>query len=222
MIRDVGLALAMGDTPSVSWLPIWQGRFDHERRSRPAGGRDLHIGAWHVGVPSNRTAAHRGLHHDGAGLCRRPSRSGPLPRGLHRRGASSSGEFWEAMNPQVRAAYRSPTFFKTTKLPSTRHPRTNLASNSGGQGCGNGLPGLDDRRFRPGGHHASVAVAREFGLEGGGPTLIHVENAGLGTPTTTTTCTLSPIRSDARLRRRGVVGLLGSQRPCPDAPCAAA
>ena len=33
----------------------------------------------------------------------------------------------------------------------------------------------DDRRFRPGGHPRQRGRREEFGLEGGGPTLIHVE-----------------------------------------------
>ena len=51
MIRDVGLSLAMGDTP-LSVMAANLGKVGSNQNGGwdDAGGRDLHIGAWHVGV----------------------------------------------------------------------------------------------------------------------------------------------------------------------------
>ena len=154
MIRDVGLALAMGDTPLGVMAAnlgkagsIMNGGHDHCRRTRPA-----HWGMARGVLPPTAPLPIAACTMTGLAFAAVRQDLDRFHVACIGEGASSSGEFWEAMNPQVRAAYRSPTFFKTTKLPSTRHLRTNLASNLGRQGGGNGLPGLDDRRFRPGGH----------------------------------------------------------------------
>ena len=51
MIRDVGLSLAMGDTP-LAVMAANLGKVGSNQNGgwNDAGGRDLHIGAWHVGV----------------------------------------------------------------------------------------------------------------------------------------------------------------------------
>ena len=51
MIRDVGLGLAMGDTP-LSVMAANLGKVGSNQNGGwdDAGGRDLHVGAWHVGV----------------------------------------------------------------------------------------------------------------------------------------------------------------------------
>ena len=51
MIRDVGLSLAMGDTPlGVMAANLGKAGSIMNGGQDQAGGRDLHIGAWHVGV----------------------------------------------------------------------------------------------------------------------------------------------------------------------------
>ena len=51
MIRDVGLSLAMGDTPlGVMAANLGKVGSNQNGGHQDAGGRDLHIGAWHVGV----------------------------------------------------------------------------------------------------------------------------------------------------------------------------
>ena len=100
MIRDIGLGLAMGDTP-LDVMAANLGKVGSNQNGGwdDAGGRDLHVGAWHVGVlPPTAplpiaSATMTGLAFAG------------WRQGLDRfhvacigEGASSSGEFWEAMN----------------------------------------------------------------------------------------------------------------------------
>ena len=51
MIRDIGLGLAMGDTP-LDVMAANLGKVGSNQNGgwEDAGGRDLHVGAWHVGV----------------------------------------------------------------------------------------------------------------------------------------------------------------------------
>ena len=86
-----------------------------------------------------------------------------------------------------------------------------------------GFPGWTIDGSDPAAIHASVAVAREFGLEGGGPTLIHVETMRVvGTPTTTTTCTLEPRPERRKATSTRRCWTIGKPRTLFDAPCAAA
>ena len=91
-------------------------------------------------------------------------------------GASSSGEFWEALN-----------LAGTRGLPITYILQNNqialdtATNNQSGvevwaeKAAAMGFPSWTIDGSAPASWYASVACAREFALEGGGPTLIHVE-----------------------------------------------
>ena len=99
-IRDVGLALAMGDTP-LNVMAANLGKVGSNQNGgwEDAGGRDLHIGAWHVGVlPPTAPLPIASATLTGLAFAAWQQK---LPR-FHvaciGEGASSSGEFWEALN----------------------------------------------------------------------------------------------------------------------------
>tara|TARA_Y100001958_G_scaffold152603_1_gene138964 strand:+ start:43 stop:1809 length:1767 start_codon:yes stop_codon:yes gene_type:complete len=91
-------------------------------------------------------------------------------------GASSSGEFWEAMNLAGARGLPITYILQNNQIALDTPP----AHQSGvelwaDKAVAMGFPGWTIDGSDPAAIHASVAVAREFGLEGGGPTLIHVE-----------------------------------------------
>ena len=100
MIRDIGLGLAMGDTP-LDVMAANLGKVGSNQNGGwdDAGGRDLHVGAWHVGVlPPTAPLPIASVTMTGMAFA-------AWQQGLKRfhvacigEGASSSGEFWEAMN----------------------------------------------------------------------------------------------------------------------------
>ena len=178
MIRDVGLALAMGDTP-LGVMAANLGKVGSNQNGgwEDAGGRDLHIGAWNVGVlPPTAPLPIASVTMTGLAFA-------AWKKGMQRfhvacigEGASSSGEFWEAMN-----------FAGTRGLPITYILQNNQIAldtspkNQSGvevwadKAIAMGFPSWTIDGSDPAAWHASVACAREFALEGGGPTLIHVE-----------------------------------------------
>ncbi len=178
MIRDVGLSLAMGDTPlSVMAANLGKAGSVMDGGHDGAGGRDLHIGAWHVGVlPPTAPLPIAACTMTGLAFA-------AVRQGLDRfhvacigEGASSSGEFWEAMN--LAGARRLPITYilQNNQIALDTPP----AHQSGvelwaDKAVAMGFPGWTIDGSDPAAIHASVAVAREFGLEGGGPTLIHIE-----------------------------------------------
>ena len=178
MIRDVGLALAMGDTP-LNVMAANLGKVGSNQNGgwEDAGGRDLHIGAWHVGVlPPTAPLPIASATLTGLAFAAWQQK---LPR-FHvaciGEGASSSGEFWEALN-----------LAGTRGLPITYILQNNqialdtATNNQSGvevwadKASAMGFPSWTIDGSDPASWYASVACAREFALEGGGPTLIHVE-----------------------------------------------
>jgi len=178
MIRDIGLGLAMGDTP-LDVMAANLGKVDSNQNGGWAdgGGRDLHVGAWHVGVLPP-TAPLPIASSTMTGLAFAAWRKGQ--QRFHvaciGEGASSSGEFWEAMN-----------FAGTRGLPITYILQNNQIAldtpsyNQSGveiwadKAKAMGFPSWTIDGSDPAAWYASTAVAREFALGGGGPTLIHVE-----------------------------------------------
>lgn len=178
MIRDVGLALAMGDTP----LGVMAANFGKAGSimnggQDNAGGRDLHIGAWHVGVlPPTAPLPIAACTMTGLAFA-------AVRQGLDRfhvacigEGASSSGEFWEAMNLAGARELPITYILQNNQIALDTPP----AHQSGvelwaDKAVAMGFPGWTIDGSDPAAIHASVAVAREFGLGGGGPTLIHIE-----------------------------------------------
>ena len=91
-------------------------------------------------------------------------------------GASSSGEFWEAMNLAGARGLPITYILQNNQIALDTPP----AHQSGvelwaDKAVAMGFPAWTIDGSDPAAIHASVAVAREFGLEGGGPTLIHIE-----------------------------------------------
>lgn len=178
MIRDVGLALAMGDTPlGVMTANLGKAGSVMDGGQDDAGGRDLHIGAWHVGVlPPTAPLPIAACTMTGLAFA-------SVRQGLDRfhvacigEGASSSGEFWEAMNLAGARGLPITYILQNNQIALDTPP----AHQSGvelwaDKAVAMGFPGWTIDGSDPAAVHASVAVAREFGLEGGGPTLIHIE-----------------------------------------------
>lgn len=178
MIRDIGLGLAMGDTPlDVMAANLGKAGSNQNGGWDDAGGRDLHVGAWHVGVlpptaPLPIAAATM------TGLAFAAWR-----QGLNRfhvacigEGASSSGEFWEAMNFAGARGLPITYILQNNQIALDTPP----AKQSGvevwaDKATAMGFPAWTIDGSDPAAWHASTAVAREFSLNGGGPTLIHVE-----------------------------------------------
>jgi len=178
MIRDIGLGLAMGDTP-LDVMAANLGKVGSNQNGGwdDAGGRDLHVGAWHVGVlPPTAplpiaSATMTGLAFAG------------WRQGLDRfhvacigEGSSSSGEFWEAMNFAGARGLPITYILQNNQIALDTPP----AKQSGvelwaDKARAMGFPAWTIDGSDPAAWHASAAVAREFSMNGGGPTLIHVE-----------------------------------------------
>ena len=178
MIRDIGLGLAMGDTP-LDVMAANLGKVGSNQNGgwQDAGGRDLHVGAWHVGVlPPTAPLPIASATMTGLAFA-------AWRQGLQRfhvacigEGSSSSGEFWEAMNLAGARGLPITYILQNNQIALDTPP----AKQSGVEVWADkaqamGFPAWTIDGSDPAAWHASTAVAREFALEGGGPTLIHVE-----------------------------------------------
>ena len=178
MIRDIGLAMAMGQTPT-DLFSAQMGKADSymDGGHAGAGGRDLHIGDMRLGVlPPTAplpiaSATTTGIALASQRLGMRRFQFAPVGEGC-----SSSGEFWEAMN--FAGARGLPIAFMIQNNQIALDTFTvgqSAAETWGDKGSAMGMPAWTIDGSDPVNFHASVAVAREFALEGGGPVLIHVE-----------------------------------------------
>ena len=178
MIRDVGLALSMGQTPLEIFAAQMGKSGSYMDGGHPgAGGRDLHIGEWNKRVlPPTAplpiaSATLTGVALAAARLDTRRFHLAPVGEGC-----SSSGEFWEAMN--FAGARSLPIGFMIQNNQIALD--TFVTGQSGVETFGDkaaamGFPGWTIDGSDPAQFYASTAVAREFALDGHGPTLIHVE-----------------------------------------------
>jgi len=180
MIRDVGLALAMGDTPKdvmAAQMGKSASNQDGGWSGMEAGGRDLHIGCWHRGVlPPTAPLPIASATMTGLALAAKLSEVDRFHVACIGEGASSSGEWWEAIN-----------LAGTRSLPMTFILQNNqialdtVSTNQSGvelwadKAVAMGIPSWSIDGSDVASWHASVAVAREFSIQGGGSTLIHVE-----------------------------------------------
>ena len=133
MIRDVGLALAMGDTV-VDVMAAQMGKAGSNQNGGHdgAGGRDLHIGAWHVGVlPPTAPLPIASATMTGLAFAGWKQSLGRFHVACIGEGASSSGEYWKPSILQEHEDCQSATFSKTTRLPSTRLLLISLVLNCG-------------------------------------------------------------------------------------------
>ncbi len=178
MIRDIGLGLAMGDTP-LDVMAANLGKVGSNQNGGwdDAGGRDLHVGAWHVGVlPPTAPLPIASATMTGLAFA-------AWKKGMQRfhvacigEGASSSGEFWEAMNLAGARGLPITYILQNNQIALDTPP----AKQSGvevwaDKAVAMGFPSWTIDGSDPAAWHASTAVAREFSMAGGGPTLIHVE-----------------------------------------------
>ncbi|MBA45612.1 MAG: hypothetical protein CMB31_03385 [Euryarchaeota archaeon] len=178
MIRDVGLALSMGQTPKEIFA-AQMGKADSymDGGHLGSGGRDLHIGEWEKGVlPPTAPLPIASATLTGVALAAsllEVRRFHLAPVG---EGCSSSGEFWEAMN--LAGARGLPISFMIQNNQIALD--TFVTGQSGVETFGDkavamGFPGWTIDGSDPVQFYSSTAVAREFALAGGGSTLIHVE-----------------------------------------------
>jgi 2-oxoisovalerate dehydrogenase E1 component len=178
MIRDIGLGLAMGDTPlDVMAANVGKAGSNQNGGWENAGGRDLHVGAWHVGVlPPTAPLPIASVTMTGLAFAAWRQN---LPR-FHiaciGEGASSSGEYWEALNLAGARGLPICYILQNNQIALDTPP----AKQSGvevwaDKAVAMGFPSWTIDGSDPASWHASTAVAREFTVEGGGPTMIHVE-----------------------------------------------
>ena len=178
MIRDVGLALSMGQTAKEIFAAQMGKADSYMDGGNPgSGGRDLHIGEWEKGVlPPTAplpiaSATLTGVALAASLLDVRRFHLAPVGEGC-----SSSGEFWEAMN--LAGARGLPIAFMIQNNQIALD--TFVTGQSGVETFGDkaaamGFPGWTIDGSDPVQFYSSTAVAKEFALAGGGSTLIHVE-----------------------------------------------
>ena len=178
MIRDVGLGLAMGDTPlDVMAANLGKAGSNQNGGWDDAGGRDLHVGAWHVGVlPPTAPLPIASATMTGLAFAAWRQSLDRFHVACIGEGASSSGEFWEAMNLAGARGLPITYILQNNQIALDTPP----AKQSGvevwaDKASAMGFPAWTIDGSDPAAWHASTAVAREFSMAGGGPTLIHVE-----------------------------------------------
>jgi len=178
MIRDIGLCMAMGDTPrDIMTAQMGKRESVMDGGIDGAGGRDLHVGCFHRGIlPPTAPLPIASVTLTGMALSAWKQNQERFHVACIGEGSSSSGEWWEAIN-----------FASTRGLPITYILQNNQIaldtppinqSNSelwADKAVAMGMPSWTIDGSDPASWHASVATAREFATEGGGPTLIHVE-----------------------------------------------
>jgi 2-oxoisovalerate dehydrogenase E1 component len=178
MIRDVGLALAMGQTPAEIFAAqigksqsLMSGGHDN------AGGRDLHIGNWPIGVlPPTAPLPIASATTTGIALASQRMELDRFQLAPVGEGCSSSGEFWEAINFAGARGLPIAYMIQNNQIALDTFPSAqNNAELWADKGKAVGLPSWTIDGSDPSAFYASTATAREFALTGGGPTLIHVE-----------------------------------------------
>ncbi len=200
MIRDVGLALAMGDTPKdvmAAQMGKSASNQDGGWSGMEAGGRDLHIGCWHRGVlPPTAPLPIASATMTGLALAAKLSEVDRFHVACIGEGASSSGEWWEAIN-----------LAGTRSLPMTFILQNNqialdtISTNQSGvelwadKAVAMGIPSWSIDGSDVASWHASVAVAREFSIQGGGATLITLRPCVVAVMHITTTTSISEQRA---------------------------
>ena len=178
MIRDVGLALAMGQTP-IEIFAAQTGKAPSLMNGgqKDAGGRDLHIGNWSVGVlPPTAPLPIASATTTGIALASQKLGMGRFQLAPVGEGCSSSGEFWEALNFAGARGLPICYMIQNNQIALDTFPSyQNNAELWADKGGAVGLPSWTIDGSNPAAFYASVATAREFSLTGGGATLIHVE-----------------------------------------------
>ncbi|MDP7329395.1 MAG: transketolase C-terminal domain-containing protein [Candidatus Thalassarchaeaceae archaeon] len=178
MIRDIGLAMAMGQTPTDLFAAqVGKSESYMDGGIDGAGGRDLHIGDLSLGVlPPTAPLPIASATTTGIALASQRLGIDRFQFAPVGEGCSSSGEFWEAMN--FAGARGLPIAFMIQNNQIALDTFTvgqSSAETWGDKGAAMGMPAWTIDGSQPLLFYSSVAVAREFALGGGGPVLIHVE-----------------------------------------------
>ena len=178
MIRDTGLALAMGQTPSeIFAAQMGKSESYMDGGISGAGGRDLHIGNWEKGIlPPTAPLPIASATTTGIALASARLRKNRFHLAPVGEGCSSSGEFWEAMNFAGARGLPISYMIQNNQIAlDTFTAGQSGAETYGDKGHAMGIPSWSIDGSDPSAFFASTAVAREFSLNGGGATLIHVE-----------------------------------------------
>ena len=178
MIRDVGLAIAMGQTP-LEVLSAQMGKSGSymDGGHEGCGGRDLHIGNWQKGIlPPTAPLPIASATTTGVALAANRLEIDRFHLAPVGEGCSSSGEFWEAMNfAGVRGLPICFMIQNNQIALDTFASAQSGAETFGDKGFGMGVPSWTIDGSDPASFYSSTAVSREFAIGGGGATLIHVE-----------------------------------------------
>ena len=178
MIRDIGLGLAMGDT-CLDVMAANLGKVGSNQNGGwdDAGGRDLHVGAWHVGVlPPTAPLPIASVTMTGLAFAAWRQNLNRFQVACIGEGASSSGEFWEAMNLAGARGLPITYILQNNQIALDTSPiKQSGVEVWADKADAMGFPAWTIDGSDPAAWYASTACAREFALNGGGPTLIHVE-----------------------------------------------
>ena len=134
-----------------------------------SGGRDLHIGAWHVGVlPPTAPLPIASATMTGLAFAAWKQSLDRFHIACIGEGASSSGEYWEALNFAGARGLPICYILQNNQIALDTSP----VNQSGvelwaDKAKAMGFPGWTIDGSDPAAWHASVATAREFGLAGG-------------------------------------------------------
>ena len=178
MIRDVGLALAVGQTPlEIFAAQMGKSGSYMDGGNIDSGGRDLHIGNWEKGVlPPTAPLPIASATATGVALAANLLEIERFHLAPVGEGTSSNGEFWEAMN--LAGARGLPIAFMIQNNQIALDTFTvgqSGAETFGDKGYAMGIPSWSIDGSDPLQFHASTATSKEYALDGGGATLIHVE-----------------------------------------------
>ena len=178
MIRDIGLCMAMGDTVR-DLMTAQMGKKDSimDGGIDGAGGRDLHVGCFHRGIlPPTAPLPIASVTMTGMALSAWKQNLDRFHVACIGEGSSSSGEWWEALNFASTRGLPITYILQNNQIaldtPPINQSNTELWAD---KAVAMGMPSWTIDGSDPAAWHASVATAREFAMEGGGPTLIHVE-----------------------------------------------
>jgi len=178
MIRDIGLCMAMGDTPA-DLMTAQMGKVDSIMNGgiEEAGGRDLHVGCFHRGVlPPTAPLPIASVTMTGMALSSWKKNEDRFHVACIGEGSSSSGEWWEALNFAATRGLPISYILQNNQIaldtPPVNQSNVELWAD---KAVAMGMPSWTIDGSDPASWHSSVACAREFTLSGGGPTLIHVE-----------------------------------------------
>ena len=178
MIRDIGLCMAMGDTPA-DLMTAQMGKADSVMNGGidGAGGRDLHVGCFHRGVlPPTAPLPIASVTMTGMALSSWKRNEQRFHVACIGEGSSSSGEWWEALNLAATRGLPISYILQNNQIaldtPPVNQSNVELWAD---KAVAMGMPSWTIDGSDPAAWHSSVACAREFSMSGGGPTLIHVE-----------------------------------------------